>query len=149
MIAPREQSRSNGQSRWRLIAPIRRTATEHCFDRDTGIEIPAGALKTYRTAIAQYHLRPEHKFLNGNYTDRGITKRRHVNLTAVRQIGKELNRWEEKFHLGSDEGAEINYGMSSESKEPSLKRLRDQITAIGQRKVSLGQAEWRGEQLSD
>ena len=112
------------------------TAADHCFDRDTGVEIPAGALKTYRTAIARYHLRPEHKFFNGNYTDRGITKRRHVIPVAIRQIGKESNRWEEQFHLGSDESADIDYGQSPESAFDSLKRLRAQIIALGQRKVS-------------
>ena len=32
-------------------------AAEMCFDRDTGIAIPANVLKTYRDALAQYHLR--------------------------------------------------------------------------------------------
>jgi hypothetical protein len=85
------------------VAPFDRnpaTAAQACFDRDTGILVPIEVLKTYKDALAQYHLRPEHKFLNGNYTDRGPTKRRHVQPTAVRNIGKESNRWEERFYLG-------------------------------------------------
>ena len=41
-------------------------AADTCFDRDTGIVVPPSVLKTYKDALAQYHLRPEHKFLNGN-----------------------------------------------------------------------------------
>jgi hypothetical protein len=54
----------------RPIAPYSRTSKEastHTFDRDTGQPIPAGQLKTYSQALAQYHLRPEAKFENGDY----------------------------------------------------------------------------------
>jgi hypothetical protein len=111
-------------------------ASDKCFDRDTGDKVPAGVLKTYAQALAQYHLRPEHKFLNGDYTDCGITKRRHVRPFAVRQIGKESNRWEEQFYLGGDEGAEIDRGIAPEDKGATLDRLRAQVIGAGQRRVA-------------
>jgi hypothetical protein len=62
------------------------------------------SLKTYREVLAQYHLRPETKFLNGSYLDQGLTQRRHIVVAAIRNIGKEANHWEEQFYLGIDEG---------------------------------------------
>jgi|SRR5262245_1436654 len=57
--------------------------------------VPSKKLKTYREAIGQYHLSPESKFLNGDFTDRGRTERRHVQVTDVIHIGKEANKWKE------------------------------------------------------
>ena len=111
-------------------------AAAKCFDRETGITIPEGVLKTYRAALGQYHLRPEHKFLNGDYTDRGITRRRRVSTVAVRQIGKEANRWEEQFYLGNEEGPDVDYGSAPDDTTAFLKRLRTQIIAAGQRKLA-------------
>ena len=97
----------------RPIAPYSRTSQEasaHAFDRETGKSIPASQLKTYAQALAQYHLRPEAKFENGDYLDSGSTRRRHVQATQINYIGKEANRWEEQFFLGMDEDAAIEYG---------------------------------------
>jgi hypothetical protein len=113
-----------------------RKAAQACFDRDTGIPISAEFLKTYDEALAQYHLRPEHKFLNGGYTDRGTTRRRQVNPVRIRQIGKESNRWEEQFHLGNDEVAEVNYGLSPDDEHFSLDIMCAAIAAYGQRKIA-------------
>ncbi|MGO9330532.1 MAG: hypothetical protein ACLQJ0_20780 [Steroidobacteraceae bacterium] len=110
-------------------------AAKNCFDRDTGMPIPVIALKTYAEALAQYPLRPEHKFQNGNYTDRGITMRRHVTPLTIRQIGKESNRWEERSFVGDDDGAEIDYGAATNS-EAMNDALRAQIIAAGQRRVA-------------
>jgi hypothetical protein len=66
-------------------------------------------LMTYAEALAQYHLRPEAKFLNGEFSDRGRTERRHVLATQLMHIGKEANKWEERYFLGEDEDAEIEY----------------------------------------
>ena len=121
------------------VAPFDRNpgkAADNCFDRDSGIPVPREVLKTYKDALAQYHLRPEHKFTNGNYTDRGITKRRHVTPSAIRNIGKESNRWEEKFYLGGEEEAEIDYGMSPEKSKEFLDVLRAHVIAIGQREIA-------------
>ena len=65
---------------------------------------------TYAEALAQYHLRPEAKFLNGDFCDRGRTERRHVFATQLVHIGKEANKWEEQHFLGEDDEAEIEYG---------------------------------------
>jgi hypothetical protein len=121
------------------VAPFDRNpanAAEACFDRDTGIAVPARVLKTYKDALAQYHLRPEHKFQNGNYRDRGITTRRHVKAAAVRNIGKESNRWQEQFYLGNEDGAEIDYGKAPDDEAAYLDAIRAQIVAVGQRKIA-------------
>jgi DNA-binding Xre family transcriptional regulator len=97
----------------RPIAPYSETSMEalvHVFDRETGKPIPARQLKTYAQALAQYHLRPEAKFENGDYLDCGPTRRRHIQAIQINYIGKEANRWEEQFFLGMDEDAVIDYG---------------------------------------
>jgi hypothetical protein len=111
-------------------------AADKCFDRDTGVVIPPSVLKTYKDALAQYHLRPEHKFLNGSHADRGITRRRHVRAIAVRYIGKESNRWEEQYYLGADDGADIRYRPGSQEPKPLLGWLRERISEIGQRRAA-------------
>jgi hypothetical protein len=58
---------------------------------------------TYAQALAQYHLRPESKFLNGDYCDRGRTDRRHVIAAQIVHIGKESNKWEEQYFGGDDD----------------------------------------------
>jgi hypothetical protein len=69
-------------------------AVANCFDRETGRHVPKSMLKTYRQSISAYHLHPESKFHNGDYLDRGTTRRRHVYAANVRNIGKEANEWE-------------------------------------------------------
>jgi hypothetical protein len=66
--------RKTKQPPLRPIAPYSQTSKEaatHAFDRETGKSIPADQLKTYAQALAQYHLRPEAKFENGDYCDSG------------------------------------------------------------------------------
>ena len=92
-------------------------------------------MKTYAEGLAQFHLRPEHKFRNGDYTDRGITIRRHVVPLVVRQIGKESNRWEERFFLGGDDGLEVDYGIAADLGSES-DSLRARVIAAGQRHVA-------------
>ena len=70
------------------------------------------SLITYAEALAQYHLRPEAKFLNGDFFDRGRTERRHVIAVQILHIGKEANKWEEQYFLGPDDEAEIEYGAA-------------------------------------
>jgi len=64
------------------------------------------SLKTDGQALLRYHLHPEAKFLGGDYTHRGLTRRRHIQVTEIQRIGKEANRWEEQFHLGADPEAQ-------------------------------------------
>ena len=108
----------------RPIAPYNtdiKRAAQNCFDRETGRPMSSKMLKTYREALAQFHLSPESKFLNGDYLDRGPTIRRHVEATAVHHIGKEANRWEEQFYLGFDEEEPIEYGVARRSRKKCSK----------------------------
>ena len=80
-------------------------AAKKCFDRNTsGQHVPPGLLESYRDALAQYHLYPETKFLNGRHRDRGPTERRHIKirLSDVHYIGKEANELEEQVYFGFD-----------------------------------------------
>lgn len=88
-------------------------AARNCIDRQTGIRIPIADLETYRGALAQYHLYPESKFLNGRRLDRGLTERRHVKISIrdIHYIGKEANELEEQIFLGFDPEAQPDYGM--------------------------------------
>jgi plasmid maintenance system antidote protein VapI len=79
---------------------------------------------SYREVLAQYHLHPESKFRNGDYLDRGITIRRHVEAVCINYIGKEANRWEEQHFLGIDAGAQINYGPGQEGASEFVELVR-------------------------
>ena len=81
---------------------------------------------TYAEALAQYHLRPEVKFLNGDFCDRGRTERRHVIATQIIHIGKEANKWEERYFLGEDEDAEIEYGVD-ENMDVGIRAMCEEI----------------------
>jgi hypothetical protein len=118
----------------RPIAPFDRNtrkALERAFDRVTGAPIRIGQLKSYRQELAQYHLHPESKFLNADYIDRGLTRRRHVHVQAIRYIGKEANHWEPQFYLGYDEEEQIDYGLAPEGSWQLLRTLRSEIKAAG------------------
>jgi hypothetical protein len=55
---------------------------------------------------------------------------------GIRHIGKETNRWEEQFYLGSNEKADIDYGTATDDAESFRHQLRVLVTATGQRKVA-------------
>ncbi|HUY24289.1 MAG TPA: hypothetical protein VMV09_03155 [Candidatus Saccharimonadales bacterium] len=117
----------------RVVAPFDKdaeAAARRCFDRETGEPVDRALLKTYRQALAQYHLHPESKFLGGGYLDRGVTQRRHVIASSVECIGKEANRWEEQAHLGQDETAQIVYGQPLEASAIDLDRLRQHMWQV-------------------
>ena len=80
-------------------------------------------LRTYLQCLGTYHLHPEAKFQNGEHTDVGVTERRHVHAKGVEHIGKEANRWEERFFVGDDAAAQVSYGQPDEHRE--RERLRD------------------------
>ena len=116
----------------RPVAPFNRNiseAAEVAFDRETGKRIESDFLITYAEALAQYHLRPESKFINGDFFDRGRTERRHVIAVQILHIGKEANKWEEQYFLGADEEAEIEYGFrgSEGVLDTRIRRLCDDI----------------------
>ncbi len=109
-------------------------AARKCFCRETGLPVPASQLQNYRQALRQYHLHPESKFENGEPFDIGPTRRRHVEVTAVRHIGKEANKWEEQFHLGFDEDEQMDYGTPPAGVCGLDAVLRK--TGIGQRRLA-------------
>ena len=77
------------------IAPFERDpalAARMAFDRETGEPVPVEQLKTYREALALYHLSAEDKFENGGPCDIGTTRRRHIEVTGMTLIGKEANK---------------------------------------------------------
>ncbi|MDA8345896.1 MAG: hypothetical protein M0Z66_10470 [Thermaerobacter sp.] len=114
--AAQEASRSSRTGPFDLPRPVAPydkdpgSGVTRCFDRVTGQPVPPDRLKSYRDALAQYHLHPEDKFLGGDFTDGGATKRRHVYVASVEYIGKEANRWEEQFYLGATPQAQVEYG---------------------------------------
>jgi hypothetical protein len=113
-----------------------RKAAAGCFDRETGEPVTEDRLLSYREALAQYHLHPEAKFHGGDYTDRGVTSRRHVIASTVEHIGKEANRWEEQFYVGLDLEAQTEYGIAPEDTERILGCLRVACERLGQRAVA-------------
>jgi hypothetical protein len=136
----RAAGRRRGPSaRRRPVAPFNRDAREaaaSCFDRLTGEPIDAGELRSYADALAQYHLSPEHKFLNGDYLDSGITQRRHVVADTIEHIGKEADRWEEQFYLGLDLDAQIEYGTASVDLNRQWVELKGRCGRLGYRELA-------------
>lgn len=115
-IAIREKGPKPKARPLKPVAPFSKDiaeASKHAFDREMGKPVPVEALKTYQEALAQYHLSPESKFLDGDYLDSGRTERRHIEVTEIIHIGKEANRWEEQFFIGFEEERQIEYGLNS------------------------------------
>jgi hypothetical protein len=130
-----KRGRPRKQSDLKPIAAFNRNireAAKGAFDRETGKPISATELKTYAEALAQYHLRPEAKFLNGEHCDRGRTERRHVIASQIIHIGKEANKWEEQHFLGENEEAEIEYGVDGSGRSLDI-RVQAMCDAIGER----------------
>jgi len=111
-------------------------AATRCFDRVTGAPVSREALKTYRQALAQYHLHPETKFANGDYLDAGPTRRRHIQVVSIDHIGKEANRWEEQLYLGHDPEAQIVYGTDDQSRERMIAFIREVADRVGRRALA-------------
>ena len=69
-------------------------------------------------------------FSNGDFTDTGTTLRRHVEVTTVRNIGKEADHWEEQFFLGFEDELQIVHAMSPKEQAAKLARLRARAGAL-------------------
>ncbi len=106
------------------------------FDRSTGQSIKKHQLKTNLESLAQYHLHPETKFLNGDFLDKGKTQRRHIVVKSVQHIGKEANKWEEQFYTGLDPDAQIEYGICPERKGEMLQNVVQAITTFGAKNIA-------------
>ena len=111
-------------------------ALSRCFYRNTALPIPPEQLKTYREQLNQYHLHPEDKFRNGDYSDSGFTIRRHVEATVIEHIGKEANRWEEQFYLGGNAEAQIIYGLTPDDFRSFRDNVLQECQQFSQRKLA-------------
>jgi hypothetical protein len=134
-VAVSKRGRPRKQSAIRPVAPFdkdMRKAACFVFDRETGSSVRSDTLATYAEALTQYHLRPEAKFLNGDFFDRGRTERRHVIAVQILHIGKEANKWEEQYFLGPDDDAEIEYGPCQTADDLDL-GLRELCRQLGER----------------
>jgi hypothetical protein len=113
-------------------------AVSHCFDRETGKPVNRESLKTYREVLSKYHLHPESKFLNGDWTDRGKVQRRHVEVAGIVNIGKEANDLEEQFYLGADPDALAEYGMAPHAHTAVMGRICSAARRFGRRRLADG-----------
>ncbi|WP_374139745.1 hypothetical protein, partial [Sphingomonas sp. 32-62-10] len=138
-IANPSKGRRKKPPRLKPVAPFDRDhdkAITSAFDRDTGKPVPASSLKSYADALAQYHLRPESKFLNGNFIDRGKTLRRHVEMTETSHIGKESHDWERQAMIGLSVDSEIGYGIAAGERSELVEKLREFMAECGERKAA-------------
>ena len=138
-IANPARARRKKPARLKPVAPFDRDhvkAIASAFDRDTGGAVLASSLKSYADALAQYHLQPESKFLNGNFIDRGTTLRRHVEMTETNHIGKESHDWERKAMIGLSVNSEIGYGIAAGECRELTKKLREFMAECGERKAA-------------
>ena len=106
-------------------------ALELAFDRETGAPVTASLLKSYADALCSYHIQPESKFLNADYSDRGVTQRRHVEMITTHHIGKESHDWERQAMIGLNAESEIAYGMSQQDRVELSGELRAFIGEYG------------------
>jgi hypothetical protein len=138
-IADPSKGRRKKPARLKPVAPFDRDhdkAIAAAFDRDTGQPVAASSLKSYADALAQYHLQPEAKFLNGNFIDRGMTLRRHVEMTETNHIGKESHDWERQAMIGLSVDSEIGYGIAAGERRELVEKLREFMAECGERKAA-------------
>lgn len=135
VIAPQaRKGRPRKVSPVKPIAPFSKdgaTIAATAFDRITGALVQTVDLQTYREALAQYHLHPESKFLNGDFVDRGTTRRRHIRACAIRYIGKEANEIERQQMLGADSALDPEYGMSADGIANLKAALAELVALMG------------------
>lgn len=121
--SPKKRGRPKKRSALKPVGPYDTDlgkAVLRAFDRETGEAVSLSALKTYAEALAQYHISPESKFLNGDYMDRGTTRRRHVRVTNIVHIGKEAHDWERQAAIGLNLDSQIFYGSNRKSLADAL-----------------------------
>ena len=98
-----------------------RVAARACFDRRTGAPVPTKFHKSIAQALSRYHLHPEPKYRNADYTDIGRVTRRRLAITHVEHIGKEAHRWEEQLHLGEIPEAQLVYQRDATVLEAAIR----------------------------
>ena len=120
----------------RILSPFNkdlRAAARNCFDcnNDPSIKVNPARLETLRDALANYNLRPENKFLNARPLDRGLTQRRHIELTAIEYIGKEANLIDEQTYLGEMPDTQLAYGLGKTQRETMFNGVLDAVCKYG------------------
>ena len=102
--------------------------------RDRATREPVGQewLRTYAEALRAYHLHPEAKFLDGDYLDRGPTRRRPVLVQTIEDIGKEADKWDDEEPLSADNEFTVSYGVS----EPDRAAMVAVVRSVSKRKLA-------------
>ncbi|WP_336490662.1 hypothetical protein [Methylobacterium nigriterrae] len=111
-------------------------AAAQAFDRNTGQGVPGACLSSYAQLLAQYHLHPEDKFQNADYSDQGRTKQRHVAAAGVRLIGKEADDLERRVCLGLNDEAEVAYEVPPECNRDLSENLTRAKARVGERRLA-------------
>jgi len=103
-------------------------AIKQVFDRTVPelSSIPKKWLKSYGRSLARYHMHPEAKFLGGSFDERGILRRRHVQVLSFRQIGKEADNLKEREYIGDSSDDVVEHGLMREDRV----RLCEHILAV-------------------
>ncbi|MEQ1610150.1 MAG: hypothetical protein ABL956_14450 [Hyphomonadaceae bacterium] len=111
-----EEVRAGAPTKEKQVRPIApfdsdpAKAVGKAFDRETGRAIDPSELRTYREALASYHVSPEEKFENGGPADTGPTVRRHLRITRIGLIGKEANKVGEAGEEDGESEAVAEFG---------------------------------------
>jgi hypothetical protein len=103
-------------------------------DRETGEPVAQEWLRSYADVLRAYHVHAEAKFLGGRPGDSGPLSRRHVFVSAVENIGKEADSWEEDELLGSDADSVVSYGLSQADRDRMIATIRQ----VHKRKLKAG-----------
>jgi hypothetical protein len=105
------------------IAPYNRdpyTMVPKIRDRVSGEPVEGKWLRTYAETLRGYHRHPETKFLHGDAMDSGPTRRRHILVEAVEDIGKEADKWDEDEPVSADDEFTVSYGVSIADRQKML-----------------------------
>lgn len=101
------------------VAPYSKTPSkvlDKIIDRETGDAVLREWLRSYADTLRGYHTHQETKFNGGRAVEAGVLQRRHVFVTAVNNIGKESDSWEDDEVLGSDADTILTYGLSADDR---------------------------------
>ena len=93
-------------------------------DRVTREPVKQEWLRTYSESLRGYHRHPEAKFLDGDFMDRGPTRRRHVLVKSIEDIGKEADKWDNEEPLTADSEFTVSYGVSDTDRQTMLAVIR-------------------------
>ena len=102
------------------------------WDRETGEPVGRGWLRSYAQVLALYPVHSESKFLNGHRSQCGPTRRRHVRLDLVWNIGKEADRLEENSALGAEDDPTVPYALSETDRAESA-----EVIGLGKRRFGV------------